>query len=169
MSEENDEAMTDGNSGTTEQASTSVQRSSPAFVPGKRLLSKTVRERQLKKLSPLHHEIAERLIAGQSPKDIAKEMGIGKPWLSVVMNSPLFIDHLEKRQAQRALLVDFEIVQREWNQAVHDRIREIEKAPIRLLKRYKQDYGIPRSRKERESYEELKGWAREMMQEHRSE
>lgn len=46
-------------------------------VPGKRLLSKTVQKRQIKKLSSRHHEIIERLLLGHRSKDIAREMHIG--------------------------------------------------------------------------------------------
>ena len=40
-------------------------------------------------LSPRHEEIARRIVAGQRPGDICKEMGLTNSWLSVIVRSPM--------------------------------------------------------------------------------
>jgi len=60
-------------------------------------ISKTVQRRQLKRLRPRHYEILARVLKGQSQRQIAKEMRIGEPWLSVMINSPVFQQELNKR------------------------------------------------------------------------
>ena len=57
-------------------------------------------------LSPRHLEIARRLIAGQRPKDICREMGFTPAWLSTVTHSPLF----KKRLAELGGALDAELV-----------------------------------------------------------
>jgi hypothetical protein len=42
-----------------------------------KLLSRSVQQRQIKKLSARHHEIIERLIVGQKPLQICRDLGIG--------------------------------------------------------------------------------------------
>jgi len=74
--------------------------------PHRKLPSKTVKERQLKKLSARHCEIIERLLGDQRPRDIAEAFGIGRQWLSVVMNSPVFVDEHRERLAQKAEEID---------------------------------------------------------------
>ena len=60
-------------------------------------VSKTVQRRQLKRLKPRHYEILARIVKGESQRQIAKEMKIGEPWLSVMINSPIFQEELNKR------------------------------------------------------------------------
>ena len=60
-------------------------------------LSKTVQERQIKRLRPRHHEILTRYSRGQNQRRIAKEMGIGEQRLSVLINSPIFQEELRRR------------------------------------------------------------------------
>jgi len=60
-------------------------------------LSKTVQQRQLKRMKPRHYEILLRLLNGQSQKKIASEMGLGEQRLSVIINSPVFHEELRKR------------------------------------------------------------------------
>ncbi|MBI4528386.1 MAG: hypothetical protein HY695_31720 [Deltaproteobacteria bacterium] len=64
-------------------------------------ISKTVQRRQIKRLKPHHLEILTRYSQGQHQNMIAKEMGIGEPWLSVIINSPVFQEALEKRFQER--------------------------------------------------------------------
>src|SRR5262245_42735769 len=72
------------------------------IIPSRRKLpSKTVHERQIKKLSPRHYEIMELLLAGTRPRDIAKTFGIGRQWLSVIINSPVFLAEMNKRLTER--------------------------------------------------------------------
>ena len=68
---------------------------------GRKLPSKTVHERQIKKLSARHYEIIDLLLVGSRPRDIAKEFGIGRQWLSVIMNSPIFLEELNKQLTER--------------------------------------------------------------------
>jgi hypothetical protein len=68
---------------------------------GRKLPSKTVHERQIKKLSSRHYQIMELLLAGTRPRDIAKVFGIGRQWLSVIMNSPVFLEEMNKRLTER--------------------------------------------------------------------
>lgn len=68
---------------------------------GRKLPSKTVHERQIKKLSARHYEIMELLLAGTRPGDIARAFGIGRQWLSVIMNSPVFLEEMNKRLTER--------------------------------------------------------------------
>lgn len=42
-----------------------------------------------------HHEIARRVVAGERPKDIAADMAITEPRLSVILNSPLMRERIE--------------------------------------------------------------------------
>ena len=58
--------------------------------------SKTVQQRQLKRLTPRHYEILIRYAKGQRQRQIAKEMNLGEQWLSVVINSPVFQEELHK-------------------------------------------------------------------------
>lgn len=60
-------------------------------------LSKTVRERQLKRLKPRHYEVLTRYVHGQPARQISAEMGIGEQRLSVIINSPLFQEALQER------------------------------------------------------------------------
>jgi len=72
------------------------------IIPSQRKLpSKTVQERQIKQLSARHYEIMELLLAGTRPRDIAKTFGIGRQWLSVIMNSPVFLEEMNKRLTER--------------------------------------------------------------------
>jgi FixJ family two-component response regulator len=48
-------------------------------------------------LKARHYEILARLVKGESQRQIAKEMDIGEPRLSVIVNSPVFQDELNKR------------------------------------------------------------------------
>ncbi len=59
-------------------------------------LSKPVRARKLRKLSPRHYQILVRYLMGQSQRQIAGEMGIGEQWLSVIVNSVVFQKVVEK-------------------------------------------------------------------------
>ena len=59
--------------------------------------SKTVQERQLKRLRPRHYEILVRYMKGQRQRQIAREMKVGEQWVSVVINSPVFQAELQKR------------------------------------------------------------------------
>jgi hypothetical protein len=68
--------------------------------PRGKLLSRSVQQRQIKKLSARHHEIIERLILGQRPLQISQDLGIGRPWISIAMNSPLFQQSLQRRLSQ---------------------------------------------------------------------
>ena len=43
----------------------------------------------------------ELLLAGTRPRDIAKAFGIGRQWLSVIMNSPIFLEELNKQLTER--------------------------------------------------------------------
>jgi hypothetical protein len=63
--------------------------------------SKTVCERQIRRLSARHHEIIELLLAGYRPRDIAETFEMGRQWLSVIMNSPVFLNELNRRLDQR--------------------------------------------------------------------
>ena len=56
---------------------------------------------RIKKLTPRHVEIMERMICGQTPKVIAQEMGISQGRLSIITNSPLFILALKRKLAKR--------------------------------------------------------------------
>jgi FixJ family two-component response regulator len=76
------------------------------FLYTDKLLSKTVAQRQIKKLSARHYQVIELLLAGQRPRDIAKKMQFGKQWLSVIMNSPEFRHELQTRLSER--LQEFE-------------------------------------------------------------
>src|SRR5215467_3707797 len=64
-------------------------------------ISKTVQQRQLKRLRPRHHEIIARMFMGQSQRQIAKEMSIGEQRLSVIINSPVFQEEVKKRMQAR--------------------------------------------------------------------
>jgi hypothetical protein len=66
-----------------------------------RLPSTTVQQRQIKKLSARHYEIIELLLSGYRPRDIARSFGLGRQWLSVIMNSPIFLAELHRRIAER--------------------------------------------------------------------
>src|SRR5262245_54274349 len=68
---------------------------------GRKLPCKTVHESQIKKLSARHYEIMELLLGGTRPRDIAKTFGIGRQWLSVIMNSPVFLAEMNKRLTER--------------------------------------------------------------------
>ena len=58
-------------------------------VPGKEP-SKSVQKRALKKLKPIHLEIAQRLVEGERQCDVARDLGYHQSWLSLVVYSPLF-------------------------------------------------------------------------------
>lgn len=60
-------------------------------------LSKTVQKRQIKRMKPKHYEILVRYSEGHRQRRIAQEMGIGEQWLSVIINSPIFQEELQKR------------------------------------------------------------------------
>lgn len=62
-----------------------------------RQISKTVQQRQLKRMSPRHYETLIRLLNGQSHRKIARELGLGEQRLSVIINSPVFQEELRKR------------------------------------------------------------------------
>jgi hypothetical protein len=81
-----------------------------SIVKGKRIPSDTVQQRQLRRLSPRHLEIIERLLVGQDHKQIARELGLGEQWLSVVVNSPLFVKELAKRLSERSKEIDHQLV-----------------------------------------------------------
>jgi hypothetical protein len=40
-------------------------------------------------------------LPGTRPRDIAKSFGIGRQWLSVIMNSPVFLEEMNKRLTER--------------------------------------------------------------------
>jgi hypothetical protein len=67
---------------------------------GRKFLSKSVQKRQIKKLSARHYQVIEHLILGERPAEIAEKLGIGRPQLSIIMNSPLFIETLKTRRTQ---------------------------------------------------------------------
>jgi hypothetical protein len=64
-------------------------------------LSRSVQQRQIKKLRPRHYEIMTRLLQYQSLRTISREMGINESWASVVVNSPVFQEELERRLEQQ--------------------------------------------------------------------
>ena len=43
-----------------------------------------------------HKEVARRVLAGQRPIDICKDLGYTAPWMSTLMNSPVFKEYLAK-------------------------------------------------------------------------
>src|SRR5262245_33064832 len=107
--------------------------------PKDRLPSKTVQERQIKKLSARHHEIIERLLLGHRPKDIAKEMRLGRQWLSVIMNSPTFVQALEDRLRGRSKEIDSLIVgiatdQAEREMAIRAKLRALVPEALAVLR-----------------------------------
>jgi DNA-binding NarL/FixJ family response regulator len=62
-----------------------------------RQISKTVQQRQLKRMRPRRYEILIRLLNGQSQRKIARELGLGEQRVSVIINSPVFQEELRKR------------------------------------------------------------------------
>jgi hypothetical protein len=71
-------------------------------------LSKTVQQRQLRRMRPRHYEILARYMEGHTPQGISSEMQIGQQRLSVIVNSPIFQKEFRRlRQAEeKKLLVD---------------------------------------------------------------
>jgi hypothetical protein len=63
--------------------------------------SKSVMERGLKHLRPIHKTIAWMLATGSRQCDIAKELGFNQSRLSLIVNSPLFKEELEKAERER--------------------------------------------------------------------
>ena len=55
----------------------------------------------IKKMWDRHHEIARRLVLGEKPTDIAKDLGITKETVSNTRNSPIVRDHISVLQAAR--------------------------------------------------------------------
>jgi len=48
-----------------------------------------------------HKEIARLVLVGHRPVDIAEQIGISQTALSIIMNSPIFKDHLQKLSMKR--------------------------------------------------------------------
>jgi hypothetical protein len=93
-----------------------------------RHLSKSVRERQIKKLRPRHYEIMTRLLQYQSLRAISREMGINESWASVVVNSPVFQEELDRRLEQQ-------------EKAVIEKLREREERRLEQLARLMRGQG----------------------------
>jgi hypothetical protein len=91
------------------QPSDEVRNNRP-IVKGKKIPSDTVQQRQIRRLSARHLEIIERLLVGQDHKRIAQELGLGEQWLSVIVNSPLFIKELAKRLSERSREIDHQLI-----------------------------------------------------------
>ncbi len=89
-------------------------------------LSRTVRERQLKRLKPRHREIIRRLVEGKRPVDIAKQMGIGPQRLSVIMHSPSFVAGLERfmDETDRTVMERIESLSPEALDKIRDMMRK---------------------------------------------
>ena len=54
-------------------------------------------ERQIKKLRPRHYEIVIRYLQGQKLTQIARDMELDVSWVSIVVNSPIFQEEIERR------------------------------------------------------------------------
>jgi hypothetical protein len=93
-----DSDVMDGKPREQTSADNRVEADIPAL--GRKPLSKSVQKRQIKKLSARHYEIIEHLMLGERPSEIAAKLGIGRPQLSIIMNSPLFIETLKTRLMQ---------------------------------------------------------------------
>ena len=63
--------------------------------------SKSVSKRGLKHLRPIHRTIAWMLTTGSRQCDVARELGLNQSRLSLIVNSPLFKEELEKAEKQR--------------------------------------------------------------------
>lgn len=63
--------------------------------------SASVQKYGLQKLKPFHDEIARRLITGQRPEEVSIAMNITPARLSIITNSPIFQQRLERLQALR--------------------------------------------------------------------
>ncbi len=69
---------------------------------------KTVQERGLKKIRTRHRVIAHMLVEGKRNKDIIRELGISRQWLSTIIYSPMFQEELRKLGDERdKLLLSF--------------------------------------------------------------
>jgi hypothetical protein len=91
-----------------------------------RHISRSVQQRQIKKLRPRHYEIMTRMLQYQSLRTISREMGINESWASVVVNSPVFQEELERR---------LEIQE----QAVIEKLKEKEEQRLEQLARLMRD------------------------------
>ncbi len=70
-------------------------------------VSKSVLKYNLRKLKPVHREIARRLLCGERPKSISKALGISASNLSIIIHSPVFQKHLKRLEERRdASVVD---------------------------------------------------------------
>jgi len=63
--------------------------------------SKSVLRYGIKSFTPFYRRIAERLVSGQRQCRITKEFGISQSRLSIIINSPVFIEELRRLEAQR--------------------------------------------------------------------
>lgn len=59
-----------------------------------------IRKYEIKKLKPSHIEILQRLVNGEKPKDIARDLGISTQTISNVRNSRVAIEMLEVMEAK---------------------------------------------------------------------
>lgn len=76
-------------------------------------LSKTVRERQLRRLKPRHYEVLIRHLHGQTLREISAGIGIGEQRLSVIINSPLFQEELRVRLREQEEEIVRQIVEQD--------------------------------------------------------
>ena len=61
-----------------------------------RLPTGKVPEQQLQLVRPIHREIMRRLVCGEKPVAIARDLELSQSRLSIVMNSPLFMAEFKK-------------------------------------------------------------------------
>ena len=52
--------------------------------------------KHIKKINPKHHIIINRLLSGQTQRQIAKDMSLSETWISLVVNDPLFKEEYQK-------------------------------------------------------------------------
>ena len=61
----------------------------------------------IKKINPKHHIIINRLLSGQTQRQIAKDMSLSETWVSLVVNDPRFKDEYQKLVDEvRAKVID---------------------------------------------------------------
>lgn len=84
----------------------------------------------LKRLSPRHKEIMRRMLLGQKQIDIAREMGMNQPSVSVIVNSTRFRQALAAMEGSIEQLFVEGIVDKELNDPVRRRLHEVKEDAI---------------------------------------
>ena len=97
-------------------------------------LPKSIQKEQIKSISPRHRALMKKLLAGKTRKEAGEELGYCEHRLYVIINSPLFIQEMEKLEAD----MDKEFIESQARQELDLTRKELNEATLEAAQALKE-------------------------------